>query len=152
MKKAMVIYDSKFGNTEKIANALAEGMKSNGLAADCTRIDNVDPAKLVEYDILAIGAPTHAFGISIPMKDFLKRLENVNLRGKKGFAFDTRIGNLLAGSAAKGIEKKLEALQVTIIRPRTSAKIKATEGRTVLEENAEQEFKQIGSEIATKTG
>jgi len=150
--KAIVVYDTKFGNTEKIAKALAEGMKKNGLAADCTRIDNVDPAKLVEYDILALGAPTQAFGISRPMKDFLTKLQNVNLRGKKGFAFDTRIGNRLAGSAAKGIEKRLEDLQVTIVRPRASAEIRTTGGQTMLKENAEKEFEQIGSEIAAKAG
>ena len=72
MTKVMVVYDSKFGNTEKIALALAEGMKSSGLDVDCARIDNVDPIKLAEYDILAIGAPTQAFGISGPMKGFLR--------------------------------------------------------------------------------
>jgi flavodoxin len=46
MTKVMVVYDSKFGNTEKIALALAEGMKSSGLDVDCARIDNVDPIKL----------------------------------------------------------------------------------------------------------
>jgi flavorubredoxin len=151
MTKVMVAYDSKFGNTEKIALALAEGMKSNGVDVDCARIDNVDPTKLAEYDILAMGAPTQAFGISGPMKGFLKKLEDVNLRGKKGFAFDTRIGNRLAGSAAKGIENRLGDLQVSIIRPRASATIKTVEGKTVLEENAEKQFEQIGKEIATKT-
>jgi hypothetical protein len=65
----------------------------------------------------------------------------MNLRGKKGFAFDTHIGNRLAGSAAKGIEKRLEDLKVSIVRPRASATISARA----------KEFEQIGKEIATTT-
>lgn len=148
MIKAIVIYDTKFGNTEKIAKALSEGMRKNGLSVDCAKIDDVDPTKLADYDMLAVGAPTHAFSISAPMKDFLKKLEKVNLQGKKGFAFDTGFGKLLAGSAAKGIEKKLKVFQLTIVRPKATAKIKMVSGKTILEENAEKEFEQIGSEIA----
>jgi flavorubredoxin len=146
LKKAVVIYDSKFGNTEKIARALSEGMKREGLLVDCLKTDAVDPGKLGEYDMLAVGAPTQAFGISGPMKEFLRKLENVNLRGKKGFAFETRLKSRFAGSAAKGIEKKLKELGMTIVRGYTSAIVGGTEGP--LEENAETKFEEIGSEIA----
>jgi len=146
LKKAIVIFDSKFGNTEKIAKALGEGMKREGFDVDCLRIDDVDPSKLAEYDMFAIGAPTQAFGISKPMKEFLKKLENVNLQDKKAFAFDTKMKSRFAGSAAKGIEKQLKKLQMTIIRPYASAIVKGVEGP--LEEGAEEKFTQIGSEIA----
>jgi len=145
LRKVAVIYDSKYGNTEKIAEALSEGMKREGLDADCVRIDNVDPNKLAEYELLAIGAPTHGFGISRPMKDFLKKLEGVNLKNKKAFAFDTRLKSRFAGSAAKGIEKQLKELQMTIIKPYVSAIVKGSKGP--LEEGAEEKFIQIGSEI-----
>jgi flavorubredoxin len=148
MRKAIVVYDSKFGNTEKVAKALGWGMRRNGFSVDCAKIDSVDPTKLADYDLLAIGAPTQAFSISEPMKDFLKKLEKVNLQGKDGFAFDTKLENPLSGSAAKGIEKKLKEFQVTIVRPRASAKIKTVGGKIALDENAEKEFEQIGSEIA----
>jgi len=146
LRKAIVIYDSKFSNTEKIAKALSEGMKKEGIDVDCLRIDKVTLDKLPEYDILAIGAPTQGFGISKPMKEFLKNLENVNLQDKKAFAFDTKLKSRFAGSAAKGIEKQLKKLQMTIIRPYASAIVKGVEGP--LEEGAEEKFTQIGSEIA----
>jgi len=146
LRKAIVIYDSKYGNTEKIAKALSEGMKKEGVDVDYVRIDNVKPDKLVEYEMLAIGAPIHGLGISKPMKEFLKKLENVNLRNKKAFAFDTRLRSRFAGSAAKGIEKQLNRLHMTIIKPYVSAIVKGTEGP--LEEGAEEKFIQIGSEIA----
>jgi len=128
LKKAAVIYDSKFGNTEKIAKALSEGMKKEGLEVDCMRIDDVDLDKLAEYEMLAFGAPTQAFGISKPMKEFLKKLENVNLQNKKAFAFDTKLKSRFAGSAAKGIEKQLKELNLTIVKPYASAIVKGIEG------------------------
>jgi len=146
LRKTVVIYDSKFGNTEKIAMALSEGMKREGLEVDCVRIDNVALDKLGEYEIIAVGAPTQAFGISKPMKEFLKKLESVNLRDKKAFAFDTKMKSRFAGSAAKGIEKQLKKFNMTIIKPYASAIVKGVEGP--LEEDAEKNFTQIGSEIA----
>jgi flavorubredoxin len=148
MKKAIVVYDSKFGNTEKIAKALSWGMRRNGFRVDCLKVDMADPIKLADYDLIAIGAPTHTLSISEPMNDFLKKLENVNLQGKDGFAFDTRLEYPLSGSAAKGIEKKLKEFKVKIVRPRASAKVRITSGTAVLVENSEKEFEQIGSEIA----
>jgi flavorubredoxin len=146
LRKAAVIYDSKFGNTEKIANALTEGIKKEGLTVDCMKIDTLTPEKLTEYELLAVGAPTQMLGISKPMKEFLKKLENVNLQGKKAFAYDTKLKGRLTGSAAKGIEKELKKLGMTIIKPYASAIVKDTKGP--LEENAEKEFNQIGNEIA----
>jgi len=146
LRKAIVIYDSKFGNTEKIARALSEGMKKEGVDVDCLRIDNVDPNKLTEYEILVIGAPTQVLGISKPMKDFLKKLETVNLQNKKAFAFDTRLKSRFAGSAAKGIEKQLKKSKMTIVKPYASAVVKGSEGP--LEEGSEEKFTRIGTEIA----
>lgn len=70
-----------------------------------------------------------------------------NLRGKYGFAFDTRFRNRLAGSGAKFIEKKLTQLGLEIIRHRQSAIVKKTEGP--LEGGEEQAFERTGFEIGT---
>ena len=66
MSRAVVIYDTKFGNTEKVAGALAEGMKKQRVKVDCSKIGEVDISKLGDYDLLAIGGPTHVFGLSNP--------------------------------------------------------------------------------------
>jgi len=101
MRKAAILYDSKFGNTAKIAKALATGMGKEGVNVECVMTDQIDVAKLDEYDLLAIGGPTHQFGLSQPIKEFLERLKGVNLNGKKAFAFGTRRGMRIAGSAGK---------------------------------------------------
>lgn len=146
MSRAVVIYDTKFGNTAKVARALAEGMKLHGANVDCLKIDEVDISKLGDYDLLAIGGPTHAFGLSRPMKDFLKRLENVNISGKKAFAFDTKLKSRLAGSAGKRIEKKLKQLRMGIVQSHVSAIV--TGGKGPLEDGAGETFKQIGADLA----
>ncbi len=71
----------------------------------------------------------------------------LGLKGKYGFAFDTKFRNSLAGSGAKFIEKKLADLGMKLITPRQSAIVKKTEGP--LEEGEEQAFERIGFEIGT---
>jgi len=145
--KAVVLYDTKFGNTERLAYTLAEGLKEQGVKVDCVKVDAVDVNKLAEYDLMVVGGPTHAFGISKPMKDFIEKLKNVDLRGKKAFAFDTKLKSRIAGSAAKGIEKHLERLGISIVKPHSSAIVKGAEGP--LEEGIEEKFRQIGTEMAS---
>ncbi len=144
-----MIYDTKFGNTQKIAKVLADGIEAAGIETDCRRVGDVDMSKLTEYDLLLIGGPTHVFGLSKPMKDFLQRLERIDIRGKKGFAFDTKLKSRFAGSAAKGIEKMLEKRGVSIVKAHASAIVKGGEGP--LEDCMEETFKQIADEIAKLT-
>jgi len=141
-----VVYDTKFGNTEKIAKVLAEGIKAQGVEVDCVKVGEVEINKLNEYDFLVIGGPTQAFGISKPMKDFLDKLESAGISGKKAFAFDTKMKSRFTGSAGKGIEKRLKKLQMSIVRPHASAIVKGMEGP--LEESMEETFKEIAGEIA----
>jgi flavodoxin len=99
MKKALVIYDSKFGNTEKIAKALAAGMQEQGIAAECAKVEEIDIDKLTEYDLLAVGGPTHGRTASKPMRALLEKFDRGNVTGKKAFAFDTKFAFPFAGSA-----------------------------------------------------
>ncbi|HEY6756774.1 MAG TPA: flavodoxin domain-containing protein [Nitrososphaera sp.] len=158
--KAIVLFDTIFGNTERIANSLAKGMQEAGIAVECSNIKMARLEKLPEYDLLAMGAPTQYITSSRPMKDFLDRLKGLDLKGKYGFAFDTKLDNFMAGSAAKFIEKKLKAYGVDIIKPHISAivigrkendkkkKQEATKiGEAVLKEGMEEIFETIGREL-----
>ena len=146
MKKAVVLFDTKFGNTEKIAKALASGIGKQGIDVDCINIENFQIDRLEEYDLIAIGGPTHGFGITAPMKIFVKKLESLNLKNKSAFAFDTRTGSRFWGSAAKGIEKRLKGVGIAIVKPRSSAIVKGLKGP--LQEGMENKFEQIGAELA----
>jgi flavodoxin len=146
--KALVVYDSVFGNTEKVARALAKGLEDGGIDVECVRVDAVEFDKLSGYDLLVVGGPVHAWSASKPIKGFLERLESVEgLSGKKAFALDTKMSrSRLAGNAGGKIEGKLKSLGLTIVRPHASAVVKGREGP--LEEGAEETFKQLGVELA----
>lgn len=147
MAKALVVYDSVYGNTEKVAKALAAGLESSKVEVSCVKVDKVEVDRLGEVDLLAVGSPTHAWSASKPVKEFLERLKSVNgLSGKKAFAFDTKMKSRLAGSAGGKIEGKLKGLGLTIVKPHASAVVKGREGP--LEEGAEEAFNQLGAELA----
>jgi len=154
MRKGIVVYDSNFGNTEKIARALALGLGEKGAEIDCLKVDQVDVERLAEYDFIAVGGPTHVISASKPMKEFLERLKTVDLRGLKGFSFDTRNESrmnsrmwlMFENSAARVIEGALRKMKVDIVRPRRSAIVEGREGP--LHEGMEETFRQIGVEIA----
>jgi flavodoxin len=173
--RAIVAFDTRYGNTEKVARALAKGIQENSIETTCSNINDLQISTLIEYDLLAIGGPTQYHGASEPMKDFLEKLQGVNLKGKFGFAFDTRLTSFWSGSAAQAIERKIERYGVEIVRPYSSAFVKHTEtgveektearetkeerrarkakvkeerrASAVLEEGAEDTFEKIGMEI-----
>ena len=147
MVKALVVYDGLFGNTEKVAKALAAGLESGGVDVNVVKVDAVKFDELGKVDLLCVGSPVHAWNASKPVKEFLGRLKSVEgLSGKKAFAFDTKIKSKLAGSAGGKIERKLKDLGLIIAKHSESAVVKGREGP--LEEGAEETFKQIGAELA----
>jgi flavorubredoxin len=125
--KAVILFDTRYGNTEKIARALAKGIRKSAIEVASSNIRDARIGELAEYDFIPIGGPTHYTTASEPMKDFLKKLEQTNLKDKYGFAFDTRVDSFWAGSAARVIEKKLKALGLRIVRPNSSAIVRHAE-------------------------
>jgi len=147
--KALVLYDSVFGNTEKIAKALSRGIQRH-CGVDCLNIKEANPKKFAEYGLIAIGAPTQAHSAYKPMKDFLSGLEGTeNLAGVPGFAFDTKFDMPLSGSAAKYIEKRLEEFGFKIFAPRASAIVSGGMKDNVLRDGEEVRFEKIGDEIGS---
>ena len=147
-QRAIVIFDSKFGNTGAIAKSFAGGLQRAGLKADCLNIRDITVETLVDYDLIAIGAPTQALTASKPMKDFLRKLEGIDaLKGKRAFAFDTKFDSRISGSASKYIENKLSKLGMEIVKHRQSAIVKKTAGP--LKEGEPETFDRVGFEIGT---
>jgi flavorubredoxin len=146
--KALVAYDSVYGNTEKLARALAKGLEDGGIDVECVRVDAAKFDEISKYDLLVVGGPVHAWNVTKPVKTFLERLNSMEgLSGKKAFAFDTKMSrSRLTGNAGGKIEGKLKSLGLTIVKPHTTAVVKGREGP--LEEGAEETFRQLGAELA----
>ncbi len=84
----LVVYDSYFGNTEKIALEIG---KSFGDDVPVKRPADIDMGSLSGLDLLVVGAPTRAFRPSDAIKAFLKEIPNDSLKNVKVAAFDTRM-------------------------------------------------------------
>ena len=83
--KALVVYDSVYGNTEAIAKAVAAAL---GAGARVARAPDVDPTVLGELDLLVVGAPTHGGRPMPSVQAFIDRLPP--LQGLPVAFFDTR--------------------------------------------------------------
>lgn len=148
MKKALIIYDSIYGNTRKVAMALSRGLEAGGIRVDSKFVSDFNPNELEEYDIIGIGGPTHFRGVSKSMKSFLSDLKNERFDDKLGFAFETKADFPLAGSAAKKIVKSLRKLKFTIIDIIISGKVLEKEGPLV--ESTLNTMEQMGIYISEK--
>lgn len=63
--RSLIVYESMYGNTRQIAEAIADGCRQAG-DASVVRAANCDPAALAGLDLLVIGGPTHAWSMSRP--------------------------------------------------------------------------------------
>ncbi|NPV74881.1 MAG: flavodoxin family protein [Anaerolineae bacterium] len=88
--KALVVYDSFFGNTEKIAKAIG-GAFDPQTQVEVVRASEVKPEQLEGVELLVVGSPTRQFRASEATLAFLNSLPPNSLKGKKAAAFDTRV-------------------------------------------------------------
>ena len=85
--KTLVIYDSAFGNTQKVAEAIGSAL--NG--AEVRHVDQVKPEDLGDLNCLVVGSPTQKQNFTDGMREFLAGIPQKSLSGVKVAAFDTRI-------------------------------------------------------------
>jgi len=127
--KALVVYESMYGNTAAIGEAIAAALRERGLDVEESLVTKIDAARAVDVDLLLVGGPTHVHGMSRVatrnaavndekntfteptvdpgLREWLARLPEGG--GRLAGAFDTRFGKprFLTGSAAKGIKHRL---------------------------------------------
>jgi flavodoxin len=108
--KALVVYDSQYGNTEAIARAIA-GAAARG-AARAVRVGDVKPADLKSVDVLAVGSPTLGGRPTPAIQQFLDGIPAGSLARVRVATFDTRMTMFSArlfGGAAVRIDAALKA-------------------------------------------
>jgi flavodoxin len=127
--RALVVYESMFGNTEKVAQAIRAGLETV-IDTDLVRVDHAPAEVPDDVRLVVVGGPTHAFGMSragtrrdasnqgdvvMPAGTGIREwIEALGRRtGKTVVAtFDTRVTKVrrLPGSAAKGAAKALRRI------------------------------------------
>lgn len=104
MTKILIVYDSRTGNTEKMALAVAEGVKKvKDAKAVVKAVDKAKLSDLTESDAIILGSPTYYGNMSGKMKSFIDKTYAVHgkLMGKVGGAFTS------SGDTACGAETTL---------------------------------------------
>jgi flavodoxin len=129
--RALVVYDSKFGNTEQIARVIGTSLAESG-PVEIEPIDKVEGLP-PNTDLLVIGGPTHGHGVSAGIKGFFDALEPESLTGIYAAAFDTRLKmpELLTGAASHGITRRLQSKGAQVVAKPQSFLVAHGEGPLV---------------------
>ena len=137
--KTVIVFDSVFGNTAKIAQAIGTCV-NEGDNAEKIHIGEVTSEKLQGVGLLIVGSPTRQFRPTEAITNFLKTLSKNQLAGINVAAFDTRIdletiesGALRfivdkGGYAARYIAKELTARGGKLVAPAVGFLVTGEEG------------------------
>lgn len=118
---SIVIYATRYGNTRKVAEAIASALQSYG-SAQALPAEQAHGTLPEGTDLVVIGGPTEVHHMTDPIAQLLSELGPQALTGKAAAAFDTRLDwpRWLSGSAAVGIAQKLRASGARVIAPTES--------------------------------
>jgi flavorubredoxin len=88
MAKALIVYATRTGETEKIANLIAEGIRFSGHEAEVKKVTDVKKEDdLKGFDAVVLGSPTYHGEMVQGMKTLLFMAEKAELQGKVGGSF-----------------------------------------------------------------
>jgi len=122
------VYDSWYGNTRFIAEAIADGLEGDVQVIK----SNDDPYKyLSDCELLVVGSPTHGGVVTPNMHEFLDSLNGDDLEGIAVAVFDTRMTQRwlkVIGFAAPRIAKQLQQKCGTLIMPPEGFYVTGKEG------------------------
>ncbi len=137
--KGIVVFDTSYGNTQKIGETLAETLKESGVDADLFDVKNLKNLSGKDYDFLILGSPTRFGTMSFTVKSFLGKVKSEQWANKPFAAFDTenpenieksRLENK-NWSAAEKIAEKLREKKMNQLLPVLKAKVIGEKGPLV---------------------
>jgi hypothetical protein len=148
---AFLVFESMFGNTRQIADAVTEGL-SEHLPVEQVEVGAAPAAISGDVELLVVGGPTHAFGLSRPgtrrsaaeqaedglvsrgigLREWLGRLSQGGASDVAVACFDTRVNRpRLPGSAAAAAEKQLRRRGFRVLARSQSFFVGGTSGPLV---------------------
>ena len=107
--KGIIIYDSSYGNTKRIAEAIAETLKESGIEVDTFYVKDIKKLSAKDYNFLVLGSPTRFGTISFAVKGILGKVKSEEWMNKPFAAFDTELPSNIEkgeGSAAEKLKDK----------------------------------------------
>jgi len=152
--KVIIVYETKFGNTKRAAEAIGEGLTEEGHDVVVKYVKDIDGIEAEDFDMIIIGSPTYAGSHARSIKKFINKLSNINLEGKSIAAFDTHT----SGGDSKFLRKAVFKMEKQILKKIPGIK-KLIDGLQVgvhgirgpLVDGELEKCKEFGKKIAQKT-
>lgn len=108
MGKAIIIYESKYGNTRRVAEAIAKGMGAvSGTEAVLCELKETDRKGLKDFDVIVVGSPNHIGTATRSIRKFIGEMGKLGLTEKVVAVFDTYMGGDFE-KAVKKMEKSIK--------------------------------------------
>jgi len=147
-RKILLLYESGFENTKKMAMLLSRGLEAGGFLVDVLSIQEVHGENLENYNFFAIGVSSVNRRISKSMKVFLDKIIGIKLNQKTIFLFEAKKKFHLIGSPAKKMIGYLEKLNLNVVHPIVTEYIAGRRGR--LEDKTLKAMEKVGLRMAEK--
>jgi menaquinone-dependent protoporphyrinogen IX oxidase len=154
--KGIVVYDTSYGNTRRIAETIAETLKESGIEVDLFDVKDVKKLSAKGYNFLVLGSPTKFGTMSFAIRFFLGKVKSEEWVNKPFAAFDTenpenieraRIENK-EWSAAEKIAERLRDKKMNQLLPVMKALVLGQKGPLIEGEIAR--TKDYARELAIK--
>jgi flavodoxin len=124
--KALVVYDSAYGNTRQVAEAIVDAL--GPLQAEAVSVTEFEASALTEGDLLVVGSPINGWRPTPKITELLAALGDGRLNGVKAAAFDTRVRLFIHGDAARKMTESLKTGGAEIISKPMAFYVKGSEG------------------------
>ena len=154
--KGIVVYDTSYGNTKKVAETMAETLKESGMEVDLFDVKDAKKLSAKDYDFLVLGSPTRFGTMSFAIRGFLGKVKTEEWMSKPFAAFDTENPENIEKaraekkewSAAEKISEKLRDKKMNQLLPVLKALVLGQKGP--LKEGETERTKDYARELATK--
>jgi len=149
--KGIVVYDTSYGNTKKIAETIAETLKESGTEVDLFDVKDVKKLNGKDYNFLVLGSPTKFGTMSFAIRGFLGKVNSEEWMNKPFAAFDTENPENVEkkqGSAAEKIAERLTEKKMNQLSPVLKALVFEMKGP--LKEGEVERTKEYAKELAAK--
>jgi flavodoxin len=149
MKKAIIVYESVYGNTKKIAEAISQGInRVEGVECVIKKTGEIHTDDLCDYDAILFGCPNHNQEPALNLVRFIDRAAIVHLKAKIGATFDTYTGGNKDVAVVKLEKTILEKLPGISLDGRLSAKVTSRKGP--LAEDEESKAQEFGNKFGQR--
>jgi flavodoxin len=148
MAKAIIVYESKYGNTRLVAGTIGEEIRRvPGNEVVLTEVGEADLKRMDGFDTILLGCPTHFGRPTRDTRRFIDKLGKLGLREKRGAVFDTYLGADFE-KAVKKLEKQIteKVPGLRLMAPGLSVRVDGMKGP--ITEGELPKCKEFGANIA----